>query len=163
MGKRTHKSLPSGCCTTRPKGPKPAQNQPVDGKDTFRLDARSDFWEARSCQTSSFPQASPQRLACVVSGVWFPSRTVDERRDRISRAAQSVRQNFVVFKRSRATACGVVREVVRRRGSFCSRKFSIEGFAMTGIFVAGFRAGVAVILEYGNPHGTHERHSARPL
>src|SRR5271156_7208197 len=109
MGKRTHKSLPSGCCTTRPKGPKPAQNQPVDGKDTFRLDARSDFWEARSCQTSSFPQASPQRLACVVSGVWFPSRTVDRTPARIICRLWESHAKIVFGKWSHTRASGVVR------------------------------------------------------
>src|SRR5690242_17595390 len=55
---------------TRPKGLKPAQISPLTKKGIFRLDARSDFWEARDCHIPSFPQASPQRLACVVSGVW---------------------------------------------------------------------------------------------
>src|SRR5271170_4015023 len=85
MGERTHKGSLRVAAQPARRGLKPAQTSPLTEKAIFRLDARSDFWEARSCQASRFPQASPQRLACVVSGVWFPSRTDDRTRLRIIR------------------------------------------------------------------------------
>src|SRR5271170_7282784 len=81
-----HKRLPSGCCTTRPKGPKTAQISPLTEKAIFRLDERSDFWEPRTCYSIEIPATPAPKAGFAFLGCGFPSRTVETTRTRITRA-----------------------------------------------------------------------------
>jgi hypothetical protein len=97
--------FPFGLVTTRPEGPETGANQPVSENGMFSLDARSEFWEARSCLHTEIPGFVPDSTArhwraLLFLGFVFSAK-VDRRRAESLGAREKPDARFSEIQRNR--------------------------------------------------------------